>query len=141
MAWVWICVPSPGPDTTVVAQTTSDADGNYAITIETNGVALDGYFKGTFPDYMETYLYPPWPVAMDFAGATIALLSPTIFDLLANTLCGANQPAGKAAITAMRSTELDLLASRISRIRASRNATASLSSACSPSRRCSSPRS
>jgi hypothetical protein len=89
-------------ETTVVAQATSDADGNYSITVETGGVALDGYFKGTLPDYMDTYLYPPWPVAMDFAGATIAMLTPDIFELLANTFCGANQPAsGKAAVTAV----------------------------------------
>lgn len=88
-------------DTTIVAQTTSGADGNYEITFETGGVALDGYFKGTLGGYMDTYLYPPWPVGMDFEGATIAMLSPDIFDLLANTLCGANQPAGRAAITAV----------------------------------------
>lgn len=89
-------------ENTVVAQTTSGADGNYEITIETGGVALDGYFKGTLAGSMDTYLYPPWPVTMDFEGATIAMLTPDIFELLANTFCGANQPAtGKAAITAV----------------------------------------
>lgn len=89
-------------ENTVVAQTTSGADGNYEITIETGGVALDGYFKGTYAGSMDTYLYPPWPVAMDFEGATIAMLTPDIFELLANTFCGANQPmSGKAAITAV----------------------------------------
>lgn len=89
-------------ENTIVAQTTSGADGNYEITIETGGVALDGYFKGTLAGSMDTYLYPPWPVAQDFEGATIAMLTPDIFELLANTLCGANQPmTGRAAITAV----------------------------------------
>lgn len=89
-------------ENTIVAQATSGPDGNYEITIETGGVALDGYFKGTLAGSMDTYLYPPWPVAQDFEGATIAMLTPDIFELLANTFCGANQPmTGKAAITAV----------------------------------------
>jgi len=89
-------------ENTVVAETMSGADGNYEIAIETGGVALDGYFKGTLAGSMDTYLYPPWPVAQDFEGATVAMLTPDIFELLANTLCGANQPmTGKAAITAV----------------------------------------
>ncbi len=89
-------------ESTAVVTVTSGADGSYSLTFETNGIALDGYLKGTLPNYMDTYLYPPTPVSMEFSGATVAMLTSDIFDLLANTFCHANQTAtGRAAIAAI----------------------------------------
>jgi hypothetical protein len=80
---------------------TSDADGNYAIEIVTGGVPLDGYLRASHPGYLDTYVYPPWPVAQDFDHATVFLLTESTFDLVANTLCGANQQATNGTVVVL----------------------------------------
>ena len=87
-------------ETTPVTTATTDASGNFTLTITTNGVALDGYLKATMSTYMDTYLYPPAPLAADFSGATVVMLTPGTFDLLANTLCSASQVTTNGAIAA-----------------------------------------
>lgn len=84
-------------ETTAIASTTTDAKGNYTLTVETS-TALDGFLKATKAGLMTTYLYPPKPLAEDFDGAALKLLAPTTFGLLADTLCGANHDAAKGAI-------------------------------------------
>jgi hypothetical protein len=76
----------------------TDASGNYTLMIPTNGVALDGFLKATKPGLVDTYLYPPEPLTEDFAGASLNMVSPTTFGLLADTLCRANQEAAKGTI-------------------------------------------
>lgn len=99
IAGVLITAHATGDDDTVVLMATSAADGTYSITYETGGAPVDGYLRATLAGYMTTYLIPPGPITADFAGGTVAMLTPDIFNLLANTLCGANQPeTGKAAI-------------------------------------------
>src|SRR5687767_6784828 len=49
-------------DTTVVASAMTDAAGNYSLTIQTNGQALDGFLKATKAGLVDTYLYPPDPL-------------------------------------------------------------------------------
>src|SRR5512139_3887749 len=85
-------------ETTPVTTAMTDAQGNFTLTIPTGGVALDGYVKATMASYMDTYLYPPAPLAADFSGATIVMLMPSTFDLLANTLCSASQMTSMGAI-------------------------------------------
>jgi len=80
---------------------TSDANGDYALVFETGGVALDGYLKATMSTYLDTYLYPPRPVTTDFTHARIAMLTADSLSLLSDTLCGATQQAGNAAIIAI----------------------------------------
>jgi hypothetical protein len=63
-------------ENTVVAMTTTDASGNYSLTITTDGTALDGYLKATKSGFVETYLYPPAPLAADFGMASINMLTP-----------------------------------------------------------------
>ncbi len=87
-------------ESTAVATATSDAQGNFTLTIPTNGVALDGYVKATMSSYMDTYLYPPAPLSANFSGATVVMLTPSTFDLLANTLCNANQMTSMGTIAA-----------------------------------------
>jgi len=87
-------------ESTPVTTATTDAQGNYTLTIPTSGVALDGFLKATMATYMDTYLYPPAPLAADFSGATIVMVTPNTFDLLANTLCGASQMTTNGAIGA-----------------------------------------
>ncbi len=80
-----------GNDATPVATATTDSTGKYSIVVTTNGQPLDGYLKATLGGYLDTYLYPPAPVVADFASASINMISSNTLDLLANTLCGANQ--------------------------------------------------
>lgn len=87
-------------ESTPVTTAMTDAMGNFTLTIPTNGVALDGYVKATLSTYMDTYLYPPAPLAADYSGATVVMLTPSTFDLLANTLCSANQMTSMGTIAA-----------------------------------------
>jgi hypothetical protein len=84
-------------DTVVVASATTDATGAYSLTVETDGVALDGFLKATKAGLVDTYLYPPAPIADDFDGASLNMVSPATFDLLAN-LCQGNQDPAKGTI-------------------------------------------
>jgi hypothetical protein len=95
-------------DTTVVASAMTDASGNYTLTIETNGQALDGFIKATKTGLVDTYLYPPEPLTDDFAGASLNMVSPTTFGLLADTLCRANQDAAKGTIAILVNDSADM---------------------------------
>lgn len=87
-----------GADATPVATTTSGANGNYTLAIVTNGLGLDGYVKGTSAGYMDTYVYPPEIVTADLGSASVNMVTPSTFDLLASTLCGANQQSTNGTI-------------------------------------------
>jgi len=65
-----------------VAMTTSDAMGNYALMITTNGVALDGYLLGTQSGKKDNYLYPPKPLTADIPSAPVLMVTQGIFDTL-----------------------------------------------------------
>lgn len=85
-------------ETTPVASATTDASGNYTITVTTNGKALDGFLKATRgTDFVDTYLYPPFALATDFNGASMNLVSQGTFDTL-STLCQGNQDPAKGVI-------------------------------------------
>jgi hypothetical protein len=43
-------------------------------------------------------LYPPAPISADFSGAAINMVTPSTFDLLANTLCRGNVTATDGTI-------------------------------------------
>ena len=100
LAGVLVGAYASSNESTAVATATSDASGNFTLTITTNGAALDGYLKATMATYMDTYLYPPAPLSADFSGATVVMLTPNTFDLLANTLCNANQMTSMGTIAA-----------------------------------------
>ncbi len=72
-------------EATAIATTTTDAQGNYSITIETNGESIDGFLKASKTDLVSTYLYPPYPLTMDFANAAVVMVSADTYD----TLCTA----------------------------------------------------
>jgi len=88
-------------ETTVVASAMTDASGNYTLVITTNGSTLDGFLKATKSGLMDTYLYPPAPLAADFDGASLNMVSPNTFGLLADTLCRATQDTAKGAIAVL----------------------------------------
>jgi hypothetical protein len=88
-------------DATPIAMTTSNASGEYAIELATNGQPIVGYLKATAGAYLDTYLYPPGAVVADLVGAPINMLTANTLSLLANTLCGANQTASNGVIAAV----------------------------------------
>lgn len=81
-----------------VAMTTTDASGNYTLTLVTGGVALDGYLKGTLTGFKDTYLYPPKPLAENFDMASINMLNQQTLDLLSDTFCRNKQDSTKGAV-------------------------------------------
>ncbi|CAN5469001.1 hypothetical protein BH11MYX1_BH11MYX1_34360 [soil metagenome] len=87
LAGVTIGAYRNGNETTAVATTITDQQGAYTMDIETGGVALDGYIKATITSYLDTYLYPPSPLAADFAGAAINILNTQTIGLVGQ-LCG-----------------------------------------------------
>jgi hypothetical protein len=74
-------------EATPIATTMTDAQGNYSLTVETMGEAIDGFIKATKSGYVTTYLYPPYPLMMDFANASVIMVTPTTYD----TLCTIGQ--------------------------------------------------
>ena len=82
---------------TAVTTATSDAQGNYTLTVTTNGVALDGFLKVTKSGLVDTYVYPVDPIAMDLAGVPANMVATNNFDLLFN-LTGETRQAGKGTI-------------------------------------------
>lgn len=85
---------------TPVATATSDAQGNFTMTIPTGGTALQGYVKATFSGYLVTYLYPPTAVAADTTGVTVYMVDQSTLDTLSNSLCHDQQLATKGVIGA-----------------------------------------
>jgi hypothetical protein len=71
-------------ETTPIAMTTTDAQGMYSITVDTNGESLDGFLKASKSGFVTTYLYPPYPLMMDFANASVIMITSGTYDALCN---------------------------------------------------------
>lgn len=84
-------------EATPVGMTTTDAAGDFSLTIETNGEALDGYLKVTKTGLVTMYMFPPAPVAADLAMIPLNMVSTGTFDAL-STIAGANQDPAKGVI-------------------------------------------
>ena len=82
-----------------LGMTTSDGAGNYTLTAQTNGESIDGYLKASRTGYLDTYLYPPYPLTMDFSNASVLMVSQGTFETLITS------PQGKAAARARASSD------------------------------------
>lgn len=82
---------------TAIAMTTADAAGMYTLTVETGGVAVDGYIKATVPDFLDLYLYPPKPLTADFAGASLNIINQQTVEAM-HTFCQHPQDPAKTQI-------------------------------------------
>lgn len=80
-----------------ITSTTSAADGTYMLTLTTGGTPLDGYLKGTSSGRLDTYLYPPRPLAADRTGATLLIINQQTLGLL-GTLGGVTQDPAKGFV-------------------------------------------
>ena len=65
-------------DDSVVATTTTAADGTYTLTVPFDGTSLDGYVKASLDMYTDTYLFPPAPLTADFSAAAVNMLKPGV---------------------------------------------------------------
>lgn len=81
-------------ETTPIAMTTSDAQGNYSITAMTNGESIDGYLQATKQGYLDTYLYPPYPLMMDYMNAPVIMLTQQTLDTLSTFASGGQMLPG-----------------------------------------------
>jgi hypothetical protein len=85
-------------DDSTIAMATSGADGTFSISAPTNGAAVDAYLVATKSGLIDTYLYPPGPLSMDFANVPIYQMT-TSTQSLANQIGGADaQTAAQAWI-------------------------------------------
>ncbi len=82
-----------GMSTTPAKTTTSDAQGLYSVMVATSGVPVDGYVHGTKATYIDSYLYPPAPLAADVGNAKLLLITSGTFNLL-QTFASVTQAAG-----------------------------------------------
>lgn len=80
-----------------IGVTTTDAQGNYSLTVQTNGESIDGFLKAIKTGYLDTYLYPPYPLMMDFANASVIMVTQQTYDAL-STIGQGNQQLGKALV-------------------------------------------
>ena len=67
---------------TAVATTTTNAQGAWTLTINTGGIALDGYIKASLTGYVDSYLYSEAPIAMDETNVPINMLTSGNYMLL-----------------------------------------------------------
>jgi hypothetical protein len=87
-------------NTELASTKTAGTTAAYSLSVATGGAPLDGYVVGTHEQgsaptpYLDTYLYPPAPLAVDTGKARIVMFSKGIFDLAAG-LATVNQAAGK----------------------------------------------
>jgi hypothetical protein len=81
---------------TALDSTTTPANGAYTITLTTGGIPLDGYIQVTQSGYLDTYGYPPAPLATS-AQQSVLLLTSSEFNTLSG-LAGATHTAGKSSI-------------------------------------------
>ena len=68
-------------DDSSLGSATSGADGSYSITIQTNGLVVDGYLEGTASGYTDNYAYPTAPLEAD-AEIGPSMVTTTDFSLL-----------------------------------------------------------
>jgi hypothetical protein len=87
LAGVAISAYQNADETTAVATATTDQSGNYTLDITTNGKVLDGYIKASIASYLDTYLYAPAPLAADYAGASMNLVTEATLELLSGSFC------------------------------------------------------
>ena len=89
--------------TTPLGMTTSDAQGMYSLTVPTSGQPIDGYLKATKSGMVDSYVYPPAPIAADTTGATATLVSSSNFSELLS-LEGASSNAGTIILIVLDAT-------------------------------------
>src|SRR5205807_1096664 len=89
-----------GNETTPLAMATSDAMGNYTMTVATGGQPVDGFLKATAMSYMTIYEYPAGAYIADVMKADINMITQGNFNAL-STIAGGNQMMGMGFVAAV----------------------------------------
>jgi hypothetical protein len=97
-----IAIYATSDDSTPLGTATTDSGGNYSITLTTNGAAIDGYIKATKSGLVDTYVYPPTPMATDSSDATASMVSTSNYSELLG-IEGASTSKGFIILIAMDS--------------------------------------
>jgi hypothetical protein len=82
---------------TATATATSDASGNFTISIPTMGAPIDGYLLAHDTTHKDTFLYPQAPLTADQSAIPVLMLTSGAFNL-ASTLAQGNQSPGMGFI-------------------------------------------
>jgi hypothetical protein len=82
---------------TAIASAMTNAQGDYSMTVMTNGTAVDGFLLATKTGYVDLYLYPTSPFIGDFTDGDLNMITPSNKNFLSQ-LAGGNQMAGKGLI-------------------------------------------
>lgn len=90
-----------GASTTAAATTTSAATGVYSLTIASGGVPIDGYLHASKNGLIDSYFYPPTPVAASTNQANILLATVQTFTLLAGLAGVTADPARGTLVVAV----------------------------------------
>ena len=80
-----------------LATVTSNNTGAFQLTVATGGTPLDGYVLATKATYLDTYLYPPSPLAADTDKAKMLMVTPGTLTAL-QSVASATQTAGKGFV-------------------------------------------
>jgi hypothetical protein len=70
-------VAKKSSDDSMVAMAMTNGSGAFTLTVTTNGEALDGYLDVTDAADVETFVYPPTPIAADYTGAPVQMVTQT----------------------------------------------------------------
>lgn len=92
VAQVAIAVYKASDEATPLATATSDAQGNFTVTVPTGGVPLDGYLKATKASYLDLYLYPAVAWIADDTDESVNMMTPGNRDLLNSFASGGQMP-------------------------------------------------
>lgn len=94
---VAVAVYAVSDEATPLATTTSDAQGNFTLTVPTGGAPLDAFVKATKASYLDIYLYPPAAWVADDTDAGINMMTPGNRDLL-NSFASGGQMSNKGIV-------------------------------------------
>lgn len=67
---------------------TTDATGAYSVEVATGGTPITGYLRAIQKGYLDTYLYPPRPLAASTTAAAATMITSGTFDLLGSLALG-----------------------------------------------------
>jgi hypothetical protein len=85
-------------ENTALATTTTNAQGQFTLTIMTTGTAVTGFLKATKSTFKTSYLYPPTAIAADLAMIPMNMLTTQNYDTFTGALANANQDPAKGVV-------------------------------------------
>ena len=84
-------------DTSPLATATTDAMGNFTMTVPTGGQPIDGFIKSTATNYLDTYAYPSGAIVANLSGININEITSGNLGLL-ELYAGVTQDSSKGVI-------------------------------------------